>query len=366
MAKAKRSGTGKQEKLSVSAVQEAVSKSGATWEAGPTTLTAVAATEWPDFLGLVVTKEELAATAAAIKAVTQLDAVRLAISAPAAIDWRNNGGNFITPIKNQNPCGSCVSFGTIATIESRMNIACRTPGTARDYAEAFLFYCGCGNCCGTGWNFVPALDFCKNTGVAQETAFPYTPANQPCKPGVVPAFKINGHTSVLSMADRKSAIADRGPVVAGMAVYQDFFAYRTGVYRHISGGLAGYHCVSVIGYDDAQSCWIAKNSWGTGWGEAGFFRIAYGDSGIDSQFAFYEPQVSCAPSPVGDCERYLPVLKRVILLARTNAVLRRCLLQMCRGVRPLCPPQYQVIVNAVAAILRRCPRYRLPFCRAIG
>jgi hypothetical protein len=48
--------------------------------------------------------------------------------------------------------------------------------------------------------------------------------------------------------------------------------------------------VSCVGYDDNQGCWICKNSWGTGWGESGFFQIAYGQGkypdgsgGIDSQ-----------------------------------------------------------------------------------
>jgi C1A family cysteine protease len=366
MAKQRKSKGSREGTFSLSAVQAAVSKKSASWQAAATPLTALSEEERTSFLGLVVTKEELAATEAAIKAVSQLDTLRMAAAAPAAVDWRNNGGSFVTPIKNQQACGSCVSFGTLATIESRMNIACRTPGTARDYAEAFLFYCGCGNCCGTGWNFVPALDFCKNTGVAQEASFPYTPVDQACKPGVVPEFKINGHSSVLSMADRKSAIADRGPVVAGLAVYQDFYAYHSGVYRHVTGGLAGYHCVSVVGYDDGRSCWIAKNSWGTGWGESGFFNIGYGECGIDSSFAFFEPQVACTPGPLTDCDRYLAVLRRVILLARTNPTLRRCLQQVCRGAGPLCPRQYQIIVNSVSAILRRCPKYRQPFCRAIG
>jgi C1A family cysteine protease len=39
----------------------------------------------------------------------------------------------------------------------------------------------------------------------------------------------------------------------------------------------------VVGYDDGQGCWIAKNSWGTGFGESGFFRIAYGQVGFDAE-----------------------------------------------------------------------------------
>jgi C1A family cysteine protease len=37
-----------------------------------------------------------------------------------------------------------------------------------------------------------------------------------------------------------------------------------------------------VGYDDPNGCWICKNSWNTTWGEQGFFRIAYGECGIES------------------------------------------------------------------------------------
>jgi C1A family cysteine protease len=70
-------------------------------------------------------------------------------------------------------------------------------------------------------------------------------------------------------------------------VYQDFFSYRSGVYRHVSGGAAGGHCVEIVGYDDAQGCWICKNSWGANWGEGGFFRIAYGECQIDTWYGPY-------------------------------------------------------------------------------
>ena len=65
-------------------------------------------------------------------------------------------------------------------------------------------------------------------------------------------------------------------------MYQDFFSYRSGVYQHVSGEAAGGHCVEILGYNDAQGCWICKNSWGSNWGEGGYFRIAYGQCNIES------------------------------------------------------------------------------------
>jgi len=320
-------------------------------------------------LGLDVTEEELRATEAMVNSANKAMSLRAeAFSAPVAVDWRANPANYITAIRDQSSCGSCVSFGTLATIEARMNIVCKTPGQQRDYSEAFLFYCGCGACCNTGWNFAPALEFCKNTGVAVESKFPYVTGNPPCpSPRPTPDFKIAGYTVLASTVERKAAIADGGPVVGGLAVYQDFFAYKSGVYKHVTGNLAGYHAVSVVGYSDTQGCWICKNSWGPSWGDSGFFRIAYGQS-MDAQFSMYAPQITtCWPPPTTPCEQYLPYLKRVLLAARTNPLLRRCLLYyICgRPPRPLCPAQYLTIISQVRMILARCPQYRVPFCNAL-
>ncbi len=80
----------------------------------------------------------------------------------------------------------------------------------------------------------------------------------------------------------KEYIATYGAISACLDVYQDFFSYGSGVYRHVSGGYAGGHCVALIGYDDVAGCWIAKNSWGPGWGDGGHVRIGYGECRIES------------------------------------------------------------------------------------
>ena len=81
----------------------------------------------------------------------------------------------------------------------------------------------------------------------------------------------------------KTWLADHGPVIACFSVYDDFYSYTGGVYSYQSGNYAGGHCICVVGYNESLQAWLCKNSWGTGWGMAGYFYIEYGQCGIDSQ-----------------------------------------------------------------------------------
>jgi C1A family cysteine protease len=207
-------------------------------------------------------------------------------SYPPALDWRNYGGqNWTTPIRYQGGCGSCAAFATAGAIEARLEIALGTPALNPDLSEAQLFYCGCGACCGDGMAPHEAMAYARDTGLADEGCFPYTAQNQACKlckgwrNRVTKIYEWVGLTGTSSM---KQALADGGPFEATMLIYEDFFDYRSGVYRHSYGGVQGAHAVTIVGYSDAGGYWIAKNSWGTGWGENGWFRIAYGQCSIDS------------------------------------------------------------------------------------
>jgi C1A family cysteine protease len=160
-----------------------------------------------------------------------------------------------------------------------------------DISEAHLFYVYAraeGRNCANGWWPDRALPHAKATGVALEDQYPYKSGDQDGSAHLNAGWKDRKATvkdwanisgNALMMKDR---ISTYGAVTACFNVYQDFFSYRTGVYRHVTGNLAGGHCVVLIGYDDAQGCWIARNSWGAGWGDGGYFRIAYGECGIES------------------------------------------------------------------------------------
>jgi C1A family cysteine protease len=216
-----------------------------------------------------------------------------AAALPVRVDWRRRGGNFVTPVKDQMFCGSCVAFGTIGVLESMVRIAGQAPALTVDLSEAHLYFCygphhGALPCPDGGW--WPDDSFgCLKTGVVDEIGFPYTDDDQPCHLG---PDATNRRTSISKfvvldkVSDMKRHLASVGPLAACFTTYQDFVMFYTGgVYRYheeTSGEYVGGHCVQIIGYDDDQRCWIAKNSWGTGWGSHGLFRIGYGEVGIDA------------------------------------------------------------------------------------
>lgn len=208
---------------------------------------------------------------------------------PAAFDYRNVGDkNYITSIRDQGGCGSCVAFGCIAAIEGTLSWQQKHNNPTLDLSEAQLFFCygsTDGANCAKGYWPAQALPHCVNPGLVDEACFPYTDHDQSCSlcaDWKNRLTKIRSFQALGSPADMKGWISTKGPIVTAFDVYNDFFAYRSGVYKHVSGPLAGGHCVSIVGYDDAQKCWKCKNSWGPLWGEHGFFQIEYGDCRIDS------------------------------------------------------------------------------------
>jgi C1A family cysteine protease len=278
-------------KLDVGQLQAAVRQAGAQWEAGVTSVSELSDSEKrlrlgcaPEPGGLSAKEREKIATANRGAG----GAIR-GEGTPTAFDWRNVGGrNFITPIKDQDSCGSCVAFGSAATVEGTFRVQRNDPNLAVDFSEAHLFYCiakSQGRDCSNGWYCDAGIDAFMNPGVVDETCFPYSAGDQDCNlcnDWQNRVTRITAWHAISAVADIKTWLSTRGPLSTAFNVYNDFFSYRNGVYRHVSGELGGGHCVSVVGYDDGTCCWICKNSWGTAWGDGGFFRIAYGECGIDA------------------------------------------------------------------------------------
>jgi C1A family cysteine protease len=244
---------------------------------------------------------------------------------PDKWDWRNAEhtgiiGDWTTDIKDQAGCGSCWAFGIIATLETVYNIQESDPDIDMDLSEQMLVSCGMtyypryiGGCC--GGSIIYTLKFLQRYGTVTERCFPYQAVDakgrdyQDCDPGDQPSndpvrctdkceewqqeiIKIKSYQSLSDPDSIKNAIINYGPVVAAFEVYQDFFRYDEGVYEQNSNTFAGWHVISIVGYDDEQQCWICKNSWNEGWGEpnpydpssrGGWFRIKYGECKIDDE-----------------------------------------------------------------------------------
>jgi C1A family cysteine protease len=231
-----------------------------------------------------------------------------AVGFASARDWRNKDGkNWVTDIRDQGNCGSCVAFGTNATIECQARIQFDKPNWNINLSEADLFFCGAGKKCSQGWWPTHALNYARDKGISDEACFPYQDHDIDCNlcdDKQDRMVKIGAWQEITDVDQRKAWLDKNGPMVACMAVYQDFFYYKKGVYRRDpEAELKGYHAICCIGYSEEEKCWICKNSWSTSWGDNGFFKIAYGQAEIDTTFAMYGVEKITRPSEDEDDDK---------------------------------------------------------------
>ncbi|EER13594.1 cysteine protease Cys2, putative [Perkinsus marinus ATCC 50983] len=85
-----------------------------------------------------------------------------------------------------------------------------------------------------------------------------------------------------------------GPTSAAFSVYEDFLSYKSGVYKHTSGGFLGGHAVEIIGWGTEKGVdyWLVMNSWNEEWGDHGTFKIVQGDCGIDDMILAGTPAIN--------------------------------------------------------------------------
>jgi C1A family cysteine protease len=279
-------------------VQSAIKAKGAKWTAGETSMMKLSKEERKKRVGLILEfSPENEMSFASEEPVSVL---------PASLDWRNNGGDFVTPVRNQASCGSCWAFATTAAAESAWLIAQNWSGMDLNLAEQILVSCSGAGDCGGGY-IGSSSSYIKNTGLPEEICFLYQArdcnppppedpnavcCNQACMDWTNDTYKIDSYSGVTATVDSiKNALNTNGPLVTTMAVYNDFFSYTGGVYAHVTGSLAGYHAVLIIGYDDPGHYFIVKNSWGSGWGsiaglgiEKGYFMIDYSQMSNEVSF----------------------------------------------------------------------------------
>jgi len=99
---------------------------------------------------------------------------------PDYFNWHDlNGTDWMTPVQYQgSSCGSCWAFSAIGIVEAAFNIYNNNPDIDLNLSEQQLLSTNssccsnCGNC--LGGSTARTLEYIKNTGVVNETCFPYT------------------------------------------------------------------------------------------------------------------------------------------------------------------------------------------------
>ncbi|HWC81986.1 MAG TPA: C1 family peptidase [Pseudonocardiaceae bacterium] len=105
--------------------------------------------------------------------------------------------------------------------------------------------------------------------------------------------KVTSYQRITPVLDQlRGCLAAGWPFCFGFTVYESFESQQvaqTGVaplpqpHEQVLGG----HAVLAVGYDDAQQRFLVRNSWGTGWGQHGYFTLPYAyltNSGLASDF----------------------------------------------------------------------------------
>jgi len=202
---------------------------------------------------------------------------------PATFDWRTQ--NVVTPVKDQEQCGSCWAFSVTENIESTWMLAKKqTIATFKPLAPQQIVDCDTtdGGCNGgypaTAYAYVESAG-----GQDTEATYPYTGVGGTC------AFnKANVESTISNFkyattkgdeATLKQNLVSASPlsICVDAANWQDYS----------SGVMSAWdccwfcqldHCVQLIGYDSTASTpyYLVRNSWNTNWGEAGYIRLAMG------------------------------------------------------------------------------------------
>ena len=237
------------------------------------------------------------------------------VTFPARFDLRDEG--MLTSVKNQGAWGTCWAHATIGSLESGVLMG---GGASLDLSEWHLanthgFDYSTKN--GDGGNGDMAIAYLTRwSGPIAESQDPYpsvyrdSPAGTPV--GHVQNVKILTPMSTAFDTDEiKKTLMEHGSIYAGYlhlwaAESSDEKSYYwngdTSMYQSQRDG--GGHAVQIVGWDDNYSkshfrqsppgngAFICKNSWGTSYGENGYFYVSYYDAmfGADELYSFFDLQ----------------------------------------------------------------------------
>lgn len=207
---------------------------------------------------------------------------------PRRWDWREHNG--VSPVGQQGYTGSCWVWGSLKGFEANVLV---DTGNYYDLAERTIFNC-------SPWNnddppgsrgglAIMVANWLSTKGAVPEECDPWQWANwyeclyDQCTP-LLASF---GWTRIpYDVNTIKKYLYEYGPIHTSMfAGFPDFNDYDGTYCMYWTGADDSNHCVQIVGWDDTMpygdeppyryGAWICQNSWGTGWGQLGYFYIAY-------------------------------------------------------------------------------------------
>ncbi|HLO37330.1 MAG TPA: Ig-like domain-containing protein [Lacibacter sp.] len=193
------------------------------------------------------------------------------------------------PVGNQGAEGSCVAFAVGYAAWSAEKYY-RSGATAYSnstniFSPEFLYnQIKFSTDCNSGTAMQTALDFIKTNGICTYQTMPYSSSNG-CSvlPTSTQSLEAASHKLVsyvkMYTTDKvaiKSMISKNHPVIITVIADNSFISAKAGfIWKSFSGSGSLAHSVVICGYDDAKNAYLVMNSWGTGWGDAGYSWIDY-------------------------------------------------------------------------------------------
>ncbi|KAF0703018.1 hypothetical protein As57867_005373, partial [Aphanomyces stellatus] len=189
-----------------------------------------------------------------------------------AVDWTSKCN---PPVRNQGSCGSCWAHSAVGAAEAAH---CLATGQLLSLSVQQVTSCstqgGSAGCQG-GYPWY-AIDYTAQ-GLCLDSDWPYTAqtgsCNRQCNKqqlSIGSSVRTSGESGLSNALNNQPVSV---VVEAGNNVWKN---YRGGVVSQCPGAQSD-HAVIAVGYD-GQS-YNVKNSWGAGWGESGYIRLARNGGG---------------------------------------------------------------------------------------
>jgi cathepsin C len=236
---------------------------------------------------------------------------------PRHIDWRNHDGqSYVSPVINQGNCGSCYAVAVTDMIESRIRVKTKNRVKSNLSVQKVLSCSQYSQGCKGGFPFLVGK-FSQDYGMSSASEMPYSGhGDVTCKANAKHDAKargtdyhyVGGYYGACNYKKMMHELVKNGPLVVGFNTEAGVWHYDQGVYEEETTALLQEstgttdsqapwggpwkpgkrmhnhwekttHAVLVVGYGENSregKYWIIKNSWGTSWGENGYFRIRRG------------------------------------------------------------------------------------------